>query len=170
MSRKASKINEKIGSRVKELLGDLGMTQQEFAAEFNYTEQHISYIVRGKRNLTVETAQAIAKKYPTVRFEWLLGYDDFKTEYERFAASIGALHDAYSHITALFALHGYSFSEIDLSSANEFVKQAYSSNAVEIRNGSGQTTLIPHSQWRRMIAEIDRFIDFELSGLFQGGK
>lgn len=158
--------NGLLHSRVKKVLGSLGMTQKEFAAEFGYTEQHVSYIIRGKRNLTVEAAQKISQKYPRFRFEWLLGYDDFETEHDKMAAAVGSLHNAYNHITALIELHGYSFSEIDLSHENEFVKTAYSSNAVEIRDGEGRSTMIPHSQWRRLISEIDRFIDFEMSGLF----
>lgn len=166
MSRKAMSINEKSGERFKKFLKKNNLTQKAFAKNFGYTEQHISYIAQGRRNLTAEMARAICAKYPNTRTEWLLGLDDFESEYERVAAAVGAIHDAYHHITGLFLLHGYTFEEKDFSNADEFTKQIYSDNVVEIKDRSGKSTLIPHRQWRRMISEIDRFIEFELAGLF----
>ncbi|MCE5190028.1 MAG: hypothetical protein LLF75_12725 [Eubacteriales bacterium] len=36
-------------------------------------------LVTAKRRLTTDSAVRIAKMFPPVRFEWLMGYDDFKT-------------------------------------------------------------------------------------------
>ena len=162
------------GDRLRECRKLRGLTHDQLIAAVEQlpsnngktrSAKQIGYIENGSRPLSMEYAHLLAEVLQ-VRVEYLLLKDDFKTEYDRVAASIGKQHDAYSHITALFSIHGYSFSDVDLSKENEFVKQVYSSDAVEVRNGSGRTAVIPQIQWIRMITEIDRFVEFKLSGLF----
>ena len=62
------------------LLTENGIDQQELADKIGYTKEHISYIINGRRNLTEEAAQAVVKQFPDTRIEWLMGYDDFKTQ------------------------------------------------------------------------------------------
>lgn len=78
MGRKVQEINPVCGKRIKELMTDNNLKQKEFAQILGYTEQHISALVQGKRHLSDQAAIAIAKKFPPVRYEWLMGYDDFK--------------------------------------------------------------------------------------------
>lgn len=162
------------GNRLRECRKLRGLTREQLIAAVEQlpsnngktrSEKQIGYIENGSRPLSMEYAHLLAEVLQ-VRVEYLLLKDNFKTEYDRVAASVGKQHDAYNHITALFSIHGYSFSDVDLSKENEFVKQVYSSDAVEVRNGSGRTALISQARWFRIIQEIDRFIEFELSGLF----
>lgn len=80
MSRKRVEVNPIRGKRLKMLLTENGIDQQELADKIGYTKEHISYIINGRRNLTEEAAQAVVKQFPDTRIEWLMGYDDFKTQ------------------------------------------------------------------------------------------
>lgn len=88
MSRKHIEIDPECGRRLKELLVKNGMTQIELSKRLSCEAQHISNIVRGKRSLTLDTAQRITGViFPQVRVEWLLHIDDFMTQEEKDAYS-----------------------------------------------------------------------------------
>lgn len=86
MGRKQVKINAIRGKRLGELLKEHGIDQREFAREINYSEEHISYIINGKRNLTPDAAEKIVEKFPGTRIGWLLGYEDYKTNRDKIGA------------------------------------------------------------------------------------
>lgn len=46
--------------RIKELMHKCNITGKKLAEELNYSPQHISYIINGKRTLTLEVATALA--------------------------------------------------------------------------------------------------------------
>ena len=83
MGRKTVEINIIRGQRLKQVLADQKMKQRELADILDCTKEHISYIVTGKRNLTEEHAKKIVTLFPHIRLEWLMGYDDFKTDNEK---------------------------------------------------------------------------------------
>lgn len=80
MSNK-KEINLNSGKRLKELIKELNMTQQEFGERIGLCSRQISCIVTGTRRLTEENARRIAQLFPRVRYEWLMGYDDYKDDY-----------------------------------------------------------------------------------------
>ena len=89
MPKKKEAINPIVGTRLKTLLASYGMTQKQLAEKLNYTDQHISQIVRGNRRLTVEVAKDIVKLFPDhIRYEWLMGYDDDSSQFEHGARLI----------------------------------------------------------------------------------
>lgn len=53
-------IRKKQGQRIKECLKERNVTGKELAEKLNYSPQHISYILNGKRTLTKEMAINIA--------------------------------------------------------------------------------------------------------------
>lgn len=106
MSRKKEDINPASGLRLKSLLAAKGITQKDFAAEFDYTEQHISQIIKGKRRLTAEMARKVADEFDC-RYEWLMGYDDFKTLNERMHAISETDYEARQLIMKIIELHKY---------------------------------------------------------------
>ena len=96
MGRKAINVNPESGKRLSEWLNGVGMTQTELAARIGYTQQYISNVVTGKKNMSVDLARCIAEKVPrpfynangdilgfeNVRPQWLLCLDDHKTVYD----------------------------------------------------------------------------------------
>lgn len=80
------KLNPKQGKRLKELLNDYGITQKELADKLHYSEPHISRIANGHSPLTLATAKRICEYVNSIsvdaapiRYQWLMGMDDFKT-------------------------------------------------------------------------------------------
>lgn len=68
---KASKNTDYIrtvqSKRIRECMAECGITGKEIAHELNYTPQHISYVLNGKRNLTVDMAVNLAQLFSKLR-------------------------------------------------------------------------------------------------------
>lgn len=54
-----SMIQEKVGLRIKELRGKLGISQEELAARANLDRTYITSVERGKRNISIGTLEKI---------------------------------------------------------------------------------------------------------------
>lgn len=72
-------LNPEHGKRLKECLIDANMSQKDLAIKSKYTQQYISNIIVGKKNMSVESAK-IFSKILKVREEYLLCEDNFKTQ------------------------------------------------------------------------------------------
>jgi transcriptional regulator with XRE-family HTH domain len=81
-------INTKSGERLRELIQSLKMTYADFGESVNLSERTINAYVTCARRLTEDSARIIARKYPVVRYEWLMGWDDYKTESEVIEAKL----------------------------------------------------------------------------------
>ena len=92
MARKKEEINPICGQNLKTLLSDHKMAQKDLAKTLNYTEQHLSLIINGSRRLTVETARKIAAIFPGTRYEWLMGYDNFRSNDEVISAAVNNIY------------------------------------------------------------------------------
>lgn len=94
------------GEKVRQVMKECHCTQAQLAEELDCSENHISMIVRGKRNLTVENAKKISKMF-CVRFEWLLGFDEYRTDEQRISAITEKKYGRRDAIRDLIGLHGY---------------------------------------------------------------
>lgn len=56
------------------------MYQQTLADEIPLTAQYFSAMINGSRPFQVSVAKRIAEIFPPVRYQWIMGFDDFKTE------------------------------------------------------------------------------------------
>ena len=74
-------LNKEHGERLKECLDDAGMTQEELAEKANCTPQFISNVIKGKRNMSFQTAEIFAEILQ-VRSGYLLGTELTKTDKE----------------------------------------------------------------------------------------
>jgi len=59
-SKNNNYLNEIQGKRIKECMKMFKLTGKFIAEKLNYTPQHISYVLNGKRNLTLEMAISLA--------------------------------------------------------------------------------------------------------------
>lgn len=117
MSRKQQEINQERGKRlsviIKESIKEKGRNKI-FAEKFGYTKEHISQILGGNRNLTEDFAARIITEYPKYRIEWLMGYDDFKTQADVVSHVINQAQSEqdmmFSALLLLGTLNGYSIS------------------------------------------------------------
>ena len=116
MGRNPVEINPIRGQRLKQLLSEQKMMQRELAEKINCTKEHISYIVRGKRNLTEEIAEKIILLFPHVRFEWLMGFDDFESDFSKEVDAFGQWgkeeETRRKAVKALAFLSGYEIEDI----------------------------------------------------------
>lgn len=80
MPNAGKKSNIELGNRVSKVRKASKQTQAWLAEQLGVEPNYISMIETGKRPLTVKNAQKIAALFPPVRFQWLVGWDDFKTE------------------------------------------------------------------------------------------
>ena len=84
LPRKKVEINQIRGERLRELMESHNLTNEELARLTNYSNGHISYMKNGARNITEDAARTfIEKAFPEIRIEWLMGYDNFRTEQEK---------------------------------------------------------------------------------------
>ena len=72
------KLNPKHGIRLNECIKLRGTTQKELAEKSGYTPQYISYIVTGKKNMSLESARIFAKILD-VEEDYLLCKSDYRT-------------------------------------------------------------------------------------------
>ena len=82
MGRPSKKINPICGQRLKTILKEQNVTQQQLSEKIHLSQVTISNIICGKASLTDETADAIKALFPQYRLQWLLGYDKYKTDDE----------------------------------------------------------------------------------------
>lgn len=88
MPRKKVPINPEKGKRLKEIIVLSGLSQKKVAEMAHFAPQHLSNIICGKRNLTLEMAQDIKRAaIPSMRFQYVMCLDDFRTEEEKDAYS-----------------------------------------------------------------------------------
>ena len=55
-----SMIQEKVGQRIRELRGQLGISQEELAARANLDRTYITSVERGKRNISIVNLEKIS--------------------------------------------------------------------------------------------------------------
>ena len=147
MRTKTKKTN--IGERIDELIQDAGTTREQLAEQIGVTPDYLSMIVRGKRNLTVTKAQAIASFFH-VRTSWLLCFDDFKFEDER-THSIIQFHQSQEDLTdELIRSHGYS------------VMRSEDRSTVTVKSPAGQEKTVSSLQFLRLIDSINDHIEGQM--------
>ena len=73
-------LSKKRGENVKQLLSECNMKQKELADKLVYHPAYLNAVLNGKRNLTVDMAREIAKLFPPVRYQWILGEDEYRTQ------------------------------------------------------------------------------------------
>lgn len=56
-------IKEKVGRRIKELRTKQGLSQEEFAFKCDLDRTYITSLERGKRNISLENLEKIAKAF-----------------------------------------------------------------------------------------------------------
>lgn len=98
-------LNPEHGKRLNECLNDKKMSQKELAKKSGYTNQYISYIVTGKKNMSMESAEIFANILE-VRKEYLLCKDSYKTVEHKRKAFFENLDEINNIVLSLIKLYG----------------------------------------------------------------
>ena len=111
MSRPKKEINAKRCERLKQIISETGIKQNQLAVETGISQQSISAMVQGKANVTQTTAEIIVDRFPQYSIEWLLGFPDFKNNAEKCRSIISqAQHEGdllLSGLSAFAQLNDY---------------------------------------------------------------
>lgn len=148
------------------IINETGIKQNQLAKDTCISQQAISAMVQKKANVTETTAETIIKKFPQYRIEWLMGYDDYKTEEDRIDTIVSGTHEAYNLIAKLMKLHGYEIvtDTFDYEPPVEENGREYRNLHYGIKSlSSGACAYIGHNEIDRLIDEIDNFIEFKCS-------
>lgn len=108
MGRPRATINPKQGIRLKYVLDECQLSQNDLAEKIHVGQQAVSKYVTCKTQLPQDTAEAIASVC-NVRASWLLGLDDWKTDNEIVGYFIGKEWDREDAIEKLLDTLGYNF-------------------------------------------------------------
>lgn len=135
MGRKAIAINPECGKRLASLLEKYGIQQKTLADKLAYTPQQISRIVTGKDRLTEIFAKRVidfikaeygTDYFETVRFDYLMGVDNFETEGDRIHSITTEHTVSIDLVTKLIENAGYIVENVNipcLAENDEIIKQ-----------------------------------------------
>jgi transcriptional regulator with XRE-family HTH domain len=160
MARKTIKINPERGKRLNQWLKHIEMTQLVLADKTGYSQQLISGIITGKKNLTFDAAKLISEKtqgkeivggVEKVRPEWLMCLDDYMTHQEMFHSKEtiidNAIHAVDILISEILEKHGYCKDTLNEDATFTLVK-------------GDKTIRIPYSDFRSLRKEIKHYSEY----------
>lgn len=83
MGRKHKEKNPECSKRLLAWLEEVDAKPSHVAAEINYSQQLVSYVLSGERNMTIEFANAVSQRIRKPIFEdgVIVGYDRIRPEY-----------------------------------------------------------------------------------------
>lgn len=178
MSKIDPEINRKRGEHVKELLKQNNRTQVWLAEQLYVQPEHLNMMLNGKRNLGEDRIQAIARLFPDVKLDWLLGLTDYKTTGEFLASELSQCqHEGELLMIGLRAFAQLSGYEITFSApassddqrtapVETWLKMFREGYTVSGKEGSVTISL---EDMNRLQNEICDFVEFKLNRLCERG-
>ena len=156
MGRKKENINPVCGQRLKEVIQASPYSQKDFAeVVLHYTPEHLSLIINGKRSLTPELAEKVITIFPHIRFQWLMGIDDFKTDFQRDDVIVSKEERSKQLIEELIRLHGYELTPFKAPTSDvEKIKITPPKGVYKMDNG---IECIYHESYERKYARGSSF-------------
>ena len=172
MGRKRVEIKPEPAERLKQLCEEENIKQQELASLICTSPQTISKIINKKSSLTEDNASRIVALYPKYRFEWLMGYDPYKTNADLF---MGVIADTQKEsdmmmlgLQAFASLCGYEISrEIPDSCQNDLATVFRKAHAKYTISHNEEIAKISLEEMNRFQNEICDFVEFKLSRLIK---
>lgn len=177
MPRKKIEINPESGKRLKLWLSRTGISARLLCETLNYSEPYMSDVVRGKRRLTPELAEAIAKipmDIPIterVRSDYLLLKDDFMTVADQIKANVESKHDRRELVLQLFEFHGYTVIDVtaDTRVLTDENGNEYQMPTFAMVSSEGGTRFFSQYELLSLIDQVDSFAEMLCAFQFRGG-
>lgn len=199
MTKPSEELTVLRASRAKALLAGLkstnfkSMTQVEVAEEMGISPIVLNAKLNGKRTLTETDAKIIANLFPPIRYQWILGQDDFETEaQQRLFPPIKSIlsrkweEQAVSAFLGTFNLaFGINSSPTDqrmtadefanlppeqlekiLVDADEFMKSNHAYSLAEIKTGKC-LALFGAGEYRAFVRDVNEYVEFKLNKLIE---
>ena len=164
--------NETPGDRVRKIRKKLGLTQEKFAERLDINSfNYISMIETGARDLPVDLSKKIAALLPPTRFEWIMGFDDYRTDDDRLASIINGKHEITDLIEQLMILHGYKIETEEVtpnieslsdSEKQEYLQKPYLETRYYLKGPNNTKKFFDDPQdITRFFNEISEFVHFK---------
>lgn len=165
MSRKKVTINPQRGKRLKEIVVLSGLSQKKVAEMAHLAPQHLSNIIRGKRNLTLDIAQLIkTTSIPSMRIQYVMCMDDFKTEEEKDAharATWEQNHEASVFFDKVSKCFIYGIADKDGYGFGSQKTDSFIGEYVEVTDRDGKIVgAVPANVFERMRDELEHFASY----------
>ena len=156
--KKRTEINPECAKRLKELLLDRKITQTELHKMTGISLNTISKIINRKSPLTPYIASEIANCFPGIKYEWLLGNSDYKTDTDVFNAVFDKHNERYEKkVMALTLLAGLRGIEILLISSGFVIGPSGGYEDIYVvRCGEKQF----HASYSEITEWVDDILDF----------
>ena len=175
MARKKSEVNKVRGQNLRKLLAHYGMDQKELAERLHYSKEHISYIINGHRNLTLDIAEKVVDIFPEVHLDWLMGYGGYMNWEEEVAAQAEEISYSFAKnerlensLKELIECLGYKV-HVRLGGIKHEDVVTYHDGSVEscrIVSPDGEKEEITYRELQQIIYNITTFTKNELSKQF----
>lgn len=182
------RINQIKIERLNEIINDLKnkksiKNKEEFAASLGYQPGTISRYLSGDRNITENAIDRICDVYKEYRKEYLLGIDDFKTEYEYLEYQIlnkdetlNALKRCIFELIKINGIHfrlSHQISKKELEILNDFEYDSYEqSRIIDFISESGyffqkddRSVRLSFSDIEKLSTKICDYVGFEMNHL-----
>jgi len=166
MGRPRVEIKPIRGKRLKQICEEQGITQQVLSSKIYISQQAISNMVTGQANVTEVTARKVIEYVSNeyhydYRFEWLMGYDDYKTEEDKKHQEFKKQYFKWKSISDL---HRTGFNSFALSCGFEVDELDSGEWVLKKGNQSKQLTI---EQLINLENEIGNFVEYRLNKLFK---
>ncbi|MDE6590396.1 MAG: helix-turn-helix domain-containing protein, partial [Oscillospiraceae bacterium] len=162
------------GDRVKRVLKEEKKSQKWLAEKLFLKPEHLNMMLNGKRPLGEDKIQTIASLFPNraMRIGWLLGYEDYETDYDIIAAKGQEFLDTEDAIIELMRfsakLLGYQleWSGVACKKGDSVVVQEYDPDEVIFDLIKGHARFeITAEEDRNFRDELTRYAVFLIEGL-----
>ncbi len=180
MGAKGVKIIKERGDFVKKLVKQHGMTQLKLALEIPVAPENLSSILNGKRALSADIAERIASIFKgEITANWLMGYDDFKTEAERISYIVRKNYSQIDLIQNLITLHGYTIMDVtdedgyqskkveDSPEKADEERREYKEPMIEISSPQGAKRYLSRQDFKGLLKLIDDYTEMQMLFLFR---
>lgn len=170
MSKPKTQLNLKANERIKELVLESGLTRERFAETINYTPQHLSRLL-SKTNptpVTIDTASRIAQVYH-VRYEWVMGIDDYKTESDRAGKSLAIREDKIAAFISLMQLHRYVLDDVTANMPYKKDEEGseYRRTTYKLTSPRGASRIMSELDLLSLIRDLDDYLEMRCAFEFR---
>ena len=156
--------------RLNELMSDTGITQYALAKKTEIKQSNLSGMMRGRTNVSEPAAKRIAEVLGC-RYQWLLGYDDFKTDADLVMRIADDASDNRKKKQALFALLSelgeWRISDLESTLSADLqelpIVGEYAESFPYARISNGETTRnLNRNDFERLVSKLVDYFNFEL--------
>lgn len=155
MSKKKIEVKDICVIRIRELIAEYFHTQKKLSDAADISTVHLNRILKKKDGLSEPVARLIAAAVPDtqIRYQWLLGEDDYKTESDAIIARIKTNIDSIR-----YAQSGFELLLNHIGYERRFDTKTEETTLIK----DGMETVISPSAMRFLESEVIDFLEYRV--------